>query len=60
MKGNEDMTTAYEAAAVAREPELSGQTVVAVEVGGSSRGVRIDAARGVFSYVLAASASGRS
>jgi hypothetical protein len=39
-------------------PSVSGSAVAAVEVGGSGRGVRFDTARGVWSYLLAASASG--
>ena len=39
-------------------PDINGSPVTAVEVGGSARGVRFDAARGVWSYLLAASVSG--
>src|SRR5262249_35923729 len=38
--------------------DINGSPVAAVEVGGSARGVRFDAARGLWSYLLAASASG--
>jgi hypothetical protein len=38
--------------------DIGGSPIAAVEVGGSARGVRFDAARGVWSYLLAASASG--
>jgi len=39
-------------------PNINGSAIAAVEVGGSNRGVRFDAARGVWSYLLAASSSG--
>jgi len=39
-------------------PNINGSAIAAVEVGGSSRGVRLDTARGVWSYLLAASSSG--
>jgi hypothetical protein len=39
-------------------PNINGGAVTAVEVGGSARGVRFDAARGVWSYLLAAASSG--